>query len=81
MDTLKKILKWFAGFLSEDSGKASQKRLQALALLVVLCYKFAQGKLTSDNIDVYILITVFGYIAALLGMSYIPTRKEENKIP
>ena len=74
---MKNLFIWIAGFLSEDAGKASQKRLISLSLTMVICYMLISSYRHGTTIDIYLLITVFGFIASLLGMTYIPTRKQD----
>ena len=69
------LLKWSVGFFKEDDGKPSQKRLQAFGLGIVLAYHSIKHP---ENTE--LLITLFGFIAILLGMSYIPTRKTDVKV-
>lgn len=69
------LLKWSLGFFKEDSDKPSQKRLQAFGLGIVLSYHSFKHP---ENTE--LLITLFGMIAVLLGMSYIPTRKSDVKV-
>jgi hypothetical protein len=73
---LRKLLKWGTGFFQEDDGKPSQKRIIAFALGIVLC-KHALTTLPTDSNE--LLITIFSFIAVLLGMTYIPTRNNTPK--
>lgn len=69
------VLKWSLGFFREDSEKPSQKRLQSFMIGIILCYHSIKHP---ENTE--LLMTLFGFIAILLGMSYIPTRKSDVKV-
>ena len=68
----RKFLKWCLGFFQEDNEKPSQKRIIAFMIAVILCFHSIKHP---DNSE--LLIQLFGFIAILLGMTYIPTRKKE----
>lgn len=69
------VLKWSLGFFKEDSDKPSQKRLQSFMLGCVLCYHAIVKPEQTES-----LIVLFSFIAVLLGMTYIPTRKTDSKV-
>ena len=69
------VLTWSLGFFREDSEKPSQKRLQSFMIGILLCYHSITHP---ENTE--LLMTLFGFIAILLGMSYIPTRKSDVKV-
>lgn len=72
---LRKLLKWATQFFEEDNGKPSQKRILAFLLGTVLCYHAIKSTYTDSP---ELLITLFSFVAVLLGMTYIPTRKDET---
>ena len=72
----RKLLVWGTTFFEEDNGKASQKRIISFMLAIVLCYHAVKISYTEST---ELLITIFSFIAVLLGMTYIPTRKQETE--
>lgn len=79
---LRKLIIWVLTFFEEDNGKASMKRLIAVALAanvsyaIVHCVRNNLPSIWGESIT--FLITIFGMIASLLAFTYIPTRKEKD---
>jgi len=64
---MKRILQWLRPSLEGDDGKASYRRLSAWAILMLMIYMTAAGKLTT-MIGLYILITHAVVFLLLVGI-------------
>lgn len=63
---MKNLIKWFAGFLEDQTGSASSKRL-VLYIFCFFMYMIVKGNLQGKEIDFEILYIVAGTIAFLVG--------------
>ena len=63
---MKNLIKWFAGFLEDQTGFASSKRL-VLYIFCFFMYMIVKGSLQGKQIDFEILYIVAGTIAFLVG--------------
>lgn len=82
---LRNFIVWLLTFFEEDNGKASMKRLIAVALAINVCYAIVHCVRNNmpdawGNSNTF-LITIFGMIASLLAFTYIPSRKEKDDAP
>lgn len=81
---LRKLLSWAIKFFEEDSGKPSMKRILSAILGFTLCKVIFRSvdMINAKTLDVtdacFLLGTIFSFIAVLLGMTYIPTRKDNT---
>lgn len=79
---IRKLFAWAIKFFEEDSGKPSMKRIISFILGCTLCKVIFRSveMINEKTLDVtdacFLLGTIFSFIAVLLGMTYIPTRKE-----
>ena len=83
---LRKFLKWTLNIFEEDNGKSSEKRIIVIPLvwsLITLTIPHCSAAIDAHTITVtdacYLIGTHAGIILTLLGLNYIPTRKEEAK--
>lgn len=63
---MKIIIKWFAGFMEDQTGSASSKRL-VLYIFCFFMYMIVKGSLQGKQINFEILYIVAGTIAFLVG--------------
>lgn len=79
---LRKILVWLLTFFEEDNGKASMKRLICVVLAATCAHAIVHTirnfQIAEWSNGIYFLITIFGMIASLLSLTYIPSRKEPD---
>lgn len=78
---LRKLFIWILTFFEEYQGKASTKRFIAWVLTFSCADAIFQTIRTVPikewNDSIYFLITIFGMIASLIAISYIPTRNSD----
>lgn len=75
-----KALNYLKTMLEEDTGKVSAKRVIALLLaLMIIFIDVRQAVVAPYNYEwlpvIELNIAIFGFIATLLALTYIPTRK------
>lgn len=80
---IRKFAMWFLTFFEEDNGKASTKRIICW-ILAIVCAKAGLQVIYNVPVEkwsdsIYFLITIFGMIASLLAVAYIPSRNPSEK--
>lgn len=79
-------MKWIKSFFEEDHGKGSIKRVISVILIALFCYGVVHvirngiNEATTTFCEV-VGGLIFGFVAVLLGLTYIPTRSKDEKQP
>ena len=72
-----KVISFLSGFVSEDNGKTSNKRLGSFFLLFLI-YKMVNAHLIGVNVSVEFFQTIVGLYAVSVGLITIGKNKLTN---
>jgi|GEM_PF-4830107 hypothetical protein len=78
---IKKLAQWILSIFEEDNGKASMKRILCVPAFAIVAYIVIHCLRNGISIKEYTypISLLLGFIATLLGMTYIPSRNTDDK--